>query len=223
MSKQVLEQYKRVASLLTSGDHSSTCEAIREGERIIDSMEVKLHSDIMHALVLYSPRATEGRLVISYYDITTNLERIGDLLFNAYKHITKSDREGQVFQTMLPYFQSQFARVEQSLQTSLFAFSCAETKTAREVISSDDIIDSKRDEIERVLPRLVAEYGRDESEALTGMRLYLLSYSLERIGDHACNIAEAIIFTYIGDYVKHAEPSKFDGAETDNQQDEEIE
>lgn len=203
MSKLVLEQYRRVQNLLSPLRPQPTLAEIEEEERIIDGMEVKLHNDVVQALVLYTPRATESRLVMSYYDITSNLERVGDLLLNAAQHLMRSHKAGQIYSEMAQKFERFFDKVLSNLEISLFAFRCGDAQSGHAVIAADDEVDTLYDEAELELPRLAAAYGADAREASTAMHFYMLAYILERIGDHATNIAEAIIYTYQGDYVKH--------------------
>lgn len=203
MSKLVLEQYRRVQNILSPLRQQPTLAEIEEEERIIDGMEVKLHNDVVQALVLYTPRATESRLVMSYYDITSNLERVGDLLLNAAQHLMDSHKAGQVYAEMSQKFERFFEKVLSSLEISLFAFRCGDAQSGHAVIAADDTVDALYNEVAQEIPRLVAMYGADAREASTAMHFYMLAYILERIGDHATNIAEAIIYTYQGDYIKH--------------------
>ncbi len=203
MSKLVLEQYRRVQHILDPLEPQPTLAEIEEAERIIDGMEVKLHNDVVQALVLYTPRATESRLVMSYYDITSNLERVGDLLLNACQHLMKSYAAGSVYAELLQPCQILFGEVLSGLETSLFAFRCGDAPAGRGVIAADDRVDALYDEIEVQVPQLVVKYGTDAREAETALHFYMLAYILERIGDHATNIAEAIIYTFQGNYVKH--------------------
>lgn len=215
MSKLVLEQYRRVQNLLSPSKPQPTLAEVEDGERIIDGMEVKLHSDVVQALVLYTPRATESRLVMSYYDITSNLERIGDLLLNACQHIMTSYSAGKIYAEFVLVFQNMFDRVLSNLEMSLFAFRCGDAQSGRSVIAADDEVDSYYELIASTIPQFVVKYGTDEREVRTAIHFYMLAYTLERIGDHATNIAEAIIYTYQGDYVKHAhEMHESDGQQT---------
>lgn len=204
MCREVLEQMNRVYGMLRVEDLTEVVRLVQHQERIIDGMEVKLHNDVMRAIVLYTPRATDSRLIISYYDMAGNLERIGDLLLNLSDYILQIDREGAVYSRMVDLVDKQFHQVKRMLETSIFAFSCGDVPTAREVLTVDDAIDRMHDEISSLIPEILMEEESTLSEVQTALRLYGLSYCLERIGDHASNIAEATIYTYEGVLAKHS-------------------
>lgn len=204
MCREVLEQYGRVEHQLEQPADATVAQLVDHSERMIDSMEVKLHQDIMHAIVLYMPKAMESRMVVSYYDMTSDMERVGDLLQNSHYALQNVYREGAVFAELKEELQRQFAQVRKNLQTAIFAFTCGEPDTARTLLAEDDAIDTLHREICDVLPTLIAEHGARQDEATTALSLFSLSHSLERIGDHSSNLAEATIYTYVGQFVRHA-------------------
>lgn len=203
MSREVLEQYGRVEHQLTTPADAKLSQLVDHSERMIDSMEVKLHQDIMHAIVLYMPKAVESRMVVSYYDMTSDMERVGDLLENSHRALQNVYREGAVFTELKDDFERQFAQVRKNLQTAIFAFTCGEPDTARALLDDDQPIDHLHREICQVLPSLIAEHGARQDEATTALSLFSLSHALERIGDHSSNLAEATIYTYVGQFVRH--------------------
>ena len=72
---------------------------INNNERIIDSIEVKIRNEVINMIVLYSPRATNLRMIISYYDMTAYLERIGDLILNVSHFMKKIAVDDCLFTT----------------------------------------------------------------------------------------------------------------------------
>ena len=82
LSKIVIQQINQTARLLDDNSDPELYTEIDNTERIIDSLDVKLRNEVINVIVLYSPRATDLRKIMSYYDMTAYLERIGDLLMN---------------------------------------------------------------------------------------------------------------------------------------------
>lgn len=203
MCQEVLEQYTRVMAFLSATDATERLQAVQHHERIIDGMEVKLHNDIMRAIVLYNPRATDSRLIISYYDMAGNLERVGDQLLNVADYLVNTDTASRVFLALREPLGTQFEQVHSMLSTSIFAFNCGEVSTAREVLQEDNAIDGLHTKMVQLLPEALLEATPTLAEVQATLNLHGLSYCLERIGDHAANIAEATIYTYEGVFAKH--------------------
>ena len=97
LAKVVLRQQNHIASLLDNNKDEALYAEINNDERIIDSLEVKIRNEVINTIVLYNPRATNLRMIISYYDMTAYLERIGDLLLNISNFMQHVDIQGKIF------------------------------------------------------------------------------------------------------------------------------
>ena len=86
LAKIVIRQLNLTKQLMDDNHKEEIYTEINNNERIIDSIEVKIRNEVINMIVLYSPRATNLRMIISYYDMTAYLERIGDLILNVKPH-----------------------------------------------------------------------------------------------------------------------------------------
>lgn len=203
MCQEILEQFQRVQGLIQSPVNEEVVSLIGHHERVIDSMEVKLHNDIMRSIVLYTPRASESRQIISYYDMAGNLERIGDLLVNIMGYLQQVSHEGEVYISLRENIEVLYELVHDMVRTAIFAFSCGDVAAARDLISNDDRVDDLYRDLTHLLPQRLLNCSGVLSEVDSALQIFGLGYCLERIGDHASNIAEATIYTYEGTFLKH--------------------
>lgn len=203
MCQEVLEQVNRVGLHINTPIDDGAISLIQHHERVIDGMEVKLHNDVMRSIVLYTPKATDSRQIISYFDMAGNLERVGDLLLNIIGYLQQINYTGGVYEKMHQSIGILFNLVKSMLQTAIFAFTCGDVDTARELISNDDRIDDLYKEICDSIPQVLMTCNGELEEVNSALQIFALSYCLERIGDHASNIAESTIYTYEGTLLKH--------------------
>lgn len=209
MCQEVLEQMNRVMVLVSVPVDAVSAQLIAHYERVIDGMENKLHNDVMRSIVLYTPKATDSRQIISYFDMAGNLERVGDLLVNVVKYFHQIDYDGDVYASLRPSVEQLFEQVKSNLQTAIFAFSCGDVATARDVIVRDDLVDALYKKVCDQVPQTLMTCSGELSEVNTALQVFGLAYCLERIGDHGSNIAESTIYTYEGTLLKH----KYQGEE----------
>ena len=93
LAKIVIRQLNLTKQLMDDNHKEEIYTEINNNERIIDSIEVKIRNEVINMIVLYSPRATNLRMIISYYDMTAYLERIGDLILNVSHFMKKIGKE----------------------------------------------------------------------------------------------------------------------------------
>jgi len=166
----------------------------------IDRLDVELDEEILRALALRSPVAQDLRLVIAVKSMATDLERVGDLARNIAR---SGERLAERPVTDLP---ARLAKLEREatnlLRASLDAFRDNDANAARIVIAGDDVVDAMQDQLVR---EMVAHIGQHPTMASQAVDVILIAESLERIGDHATNIAEDVILVAEARNVKHAE------------------
>lgn len=200
LTKVVLNQLSLCHTLLSAKKDDKEIVA---NEGIIDSIEVKLRSEVINAIVLHTPRAIELRKIIAYYDMTANLERVGDHLLNITTQLNGMNHEGPVMKKCVGLLEKLYKIVEVMTQNAIFAFACEDNLLAKKTILEDD----KADLINKQIMDTVAEMGTEGSltkEDINDILLMgALAYNLERIGDSATNIAESAIYLTEGRYVLH--------------------
>jgi len=166
----------------------------------IDRLDVTIDEGVLRALALQAPVAEDLREVMAIKMIATDLERVGDLARN----IAKSARRLSSHATpmALPATLTTLSRAAQgALRRSLDAFSRTDPDLARAVLDEDDAIDAQQEEVVKSMLRELESHPEKASEEVD---IILLAKHLERVADHATNIAEDVILVAEARNVKHA-------------------
>jgi phosphate transport system protein len=175
-------------------------QQVPEDDLEIDRLDVDLDQTVLRALALQAPVAEDLRRVVAVKMIGTDLERVGDLARNIAKSALRL-AEGQP--TMIPPVLTPLATQAQGLlRSALDAYSEGDAEAARAVLDGDDPIDSAQDEVIRAA---LAEIGSHPELASVCVDVIMIAKNLERVGDHATNIAEDVILMTEARNVKHAQ------------------
>ena len=190
-------------------------ELSRLGE--IDPLEARInqdHKDIdnlcLGVLARLAPVAINLRLVLAIIKINTDLERMGDQAVNVSKNIRHYLGHGPL--DLAREFPQMAGLVRAMVREALDSFVNDDVPLANKVLESDDAVDAfKRRLIEQLTEKMRTEPNRVES----ALNLILIARNLERIADHATNIAEEVIFIMTGNDVRHggAKRAKSEGRE----------
>jgi len=168
------------------------------GDEPINQLHIEVDNRCFRLLALHQPMATDLRAIVAAVKINTDLERVGDLAVNIVeaakryvahppvKQLIDIPRMGEIAQAML--------------RDALDAFVKRDTELAHLVLSEDDRLDKLKTEVFR---ELLAHMLRDQGTVEPALDLILISRHLERIGDHATNIAEDVIFMVSALDVRH--------------------
>ena len=161
-------------------------------------MDVEIDELCIRLLALHQPAARDLRLNTTGLKITTDLERIGDMAVNIGERVLELNEEPQ----LKPFIDiPQMADIAQRmLRQSLDAFVREDTELALKVCAEDDSIDSLNNQLFRELLSFMAE---NPSTVTRAARLLFVSKYLERIADHATNIAEMVVFMVKGTSIRH--------------------
>ena len=173
-------------------------QAVIDGDVEIDKREVAIEEECLKLLALHQPVASDLRFVIATLKVNNDLERIGDLAVNI------ADRARLLAAAPLPGIRLPIDRMGTlsigMLRKVFQAFMDHDARLAVEVVASDDEVDNmNRDMIATVVGCMRA--GDPSPEAL--LLLLGVSRELERVGDHASNIAEDLIYMFQGEIVRH--------------------
>ena len=165
----------------------------------IDRLEVAIDEAVLKALALQAPVAEDLREVLAIKMIATDLERVGDLARNIAKIARRLSAQPEM---PLPATATTLARAAQgALRRALDAFSRTDPNLARSVLDEDDVIDRVQDEVVQTMLRALE---RQPGAASQEVDLIMVAKHLERVGDHATNIAEDVILVAEARNVKHA-------------------
>lgn len=169
-----------------------------EDERKVNQMELDIDARVTRLLALNQPVARDLRLLIMALKINTDLERMGDLAANiAERAIALISIPAIEFLVDTPRLAS---LVEDMLHRSLDAFVKRDADLAAKVLPADDEVDAQRDGI---YSELVSVMRVDSAVVEAAINLMFVARNLERIADHATNIAEDVIFLVRGVDVRH--------------------
>lgn len=180
--------------------NAEAAERVIQFDRQIDLMEIEVEEDCLKMLALHQPVAVDLRFIVAVLKINNDLERIADLAANiADRAILLSKSEFTIFDAKLTSMRDKAVLMLRQCLDALFKM---DTTIARSVCESDEEVDKiNREMVE------VAKSGIVNNVAMVPEYLLLLSISknLERIADHATNIAEDVIYLIEGDIVRHHE------------------
>jgi phosphate transport system protein len=180
---------------------SVVIERVLRGDEPLNQFHIEIDSICFRLLALHQPMAGDLRTIVSAVKINTDLERVGDLAVNiaeaAKRYVTHPPvkklidipQMGDLAQTML--------------RDSLDAFVKRDTQLAHQVLNQDDQLDMLKTMVFRELLNYMIE---DPATVEPSLDLILISRHLERIGDHATNIAEDVIFMVSALDVRHHPP-----------------
>jgi phosphate transport system protein len=178
--------------------NSSEAEAVFKRESEINQLEIHIDDIATSLLALEQPVANDLRFITAAAKINSNLERIGDLAVNIAERSESLIRHPQFpVRADIP----RLADLATSMvQQSLDAFVKKDTDVARGVLLSDDAVDDLRDSIYN---ELIGYMKKNPQAVQPCVDLMFAARSLERIADHATNIAEGVIFMIDGVDVRH--------------------
>ncbi|MBC5622213.1 phosphate signaling complex PhoU family protein [Butyricimonas hominis] len=203
LSTVVIQQMDIVFTLTESNKDAELHDKIEHNEVIIDGLEVKIRDEVINSIVLYCPRASDCRKIMSYHDMTAYLERIGDLLLNIADFLREVELQGELYTLFREIIREQLEIVKKMTQNAIFAFTCEDENLAKEIIRTDDIVDKNHKEIVHGIPLHFVGRTVKDQDLLDALSLSNMSYNIERIGDNATNIAEAAIYLMEGKNAKH--------------------
>jgi phosphate transport system protein len=191
---------KRVADAVKSIDQrdSQLAQVIKDTDQVIDQTEVEVEEECLKILALYQPVAMDLRFIVAVLKINSDLERIGDeavniagrsLNINAYPKIEINFD-----------LKTLAANVMVMLKRSLDALVNMDAAQAHAVIDADDEID---DTVQRLFQQVKSEIRRQPEKIDYNIEYMRINRHLERIADHATNIAEDIVYMIEGKIVRH--------------------
>lgn len=164
----------------------------------IDNMEIEVEEDCLKILALYQPVAVDLRFIVSVLKMNSDLERIGDLAVNIGERAVSLSKLQSVDVSFDFHKMFNFAR--HMLRDSLDSLIRLDPKLAYSVRKSDDELDAMNRSIYAEVKKNVL---KDPSTVNTLIHYLLISRALERIGDHAVNIAEDVIYMVEAKIVRH--------------------
>jgi len=191
------ERVRMAIQALVKRDRELIREVV-EGDQDINALHVEIDDRCFKLLALHQPMAVDLRVIVAGLKINSDLERVGDLAVNIAEATNRYVAHPPVKPLVdIPRMAS---LAQQMLREALDAFVAQQPDAAQQVMAQDDVLDSLKNQIFREL--LTYMLG-DPKTIEPGLDLILISRHLERIGDHATNIAEDVIFIVEARDVRH--------------------
>ena len=171
---------------------------VLSGDEPINQLHIEVDNRCFRLLALHQPMATDLRAVVAAVKINTDLERVGDLAVNIAEASKRYIGHAPVKQLIDIPLMGDIAQA--MLRDALDSFVKRDTDLAHRVLNEDDRLDSLKTQVFR---DLLTHMLRDQATVEPSLDLILVSRHLERIGDHATNIAEDVIFMVSALDVRH--------------------
>src|SRR6266478_5850026 len=191
MGGLVEDQIRRVMRALVERDDALAQEVI-ERDQQVNAYDVEVDETCVSLLALHQPAAGDLRFITTAMKIVTDLERMGDQAVNIAQRVPQ----------LKPYIDlpRMAEKAQRMVKESLDAFVARDTELARRVCAEDAEVDALKEQIFRELLTFMMEDARTIPRAI---RLILISRFLERLADHATNIAEMVIYLVDAKMVRH--------------------
>ena len=194
-------QLQNALHALTARDSSLAAQVI-EGDHRVNALDVEIDEECIQLLALHQPAARDLRLITTAMKIASELERISDLAESISTRTLELNEEPQ----LKPYIDiprmGNWAVV--MVKESLDSFVRANAHLARKVLKDDDFVDDLMGQLFRELLSYMIEEPCTISRAL---RLLFVAKSIERVADHATNIAELVVYLVEGKIIRHTVPT----------------
>ena len=181
-------------------------DRVLAGDTPINQLHIEIDNRSFMLLALYQPMAVDLRAIVSAVKINTDLERVGDLAINIAEAVTRYLRHAPVKELIdIP----RMATIAQAmLRDALDAYVRRDLAMAQGVLDQDDELDGLKTQVFR---ELLTYMLQDPATIEPALDLILISRHLERIGDHATNVAEDVIFMVSARDVRHHAGDRAEG------------
>jgi phosphate transport system protein len=209
VSAQVLEMGGMVEAQVSQAIYAlvnlsaKTAHQVMQQEARVNRMEVEIDGDLSAIIARRQPTARDLRLLIAVSKSIANLERVGDEATRIARVVLRLADNGVSSRLRLPLgdlqFEAELATAQ--LRKALDAFARLDTTQALEVLKQDDQIDQ---EFDGLLRKLITYMMEDPRTISASLDLVFVAKAIERVGDHAKNLAEAIIYVVKGTDVRHS-------------------
>lgn len=197
MGALVEDQIRCVMRALVERDGELAQDVI-DRDRQVNAYDVEIDEKCVELLALHQPTAGDLRFITTAMKIVTDLERIGDQAVNIAQRAIELNEEPQ----LKPYIDlpRMAEKAQRMVKEALDAFVARDTELARQVCAKDAEVDGIK---EQVFRELLTYMMSDPKTIPRAIRLMLISRFLERVADHATNIAEMVIYLVDSKMVRH--------------------
>ena len=193
MGNECAEMIKQAISCVITND-SKAAKQVVSRDKLINAINAEITVLSQNVIALRSPMANDLRLILTIFQNALNLERTGDLAKNIAKIIVKNDLV--IDASARDKLEKLSDAVLQNLTDVITAFNSLDKAKAQNIFDADKLVDDLHDDFSSSLMQRIKN---DDAHSETVMHLLFISRHLERIGDHAKNVAEATIYAVSGE------------------------
>jgi len=199
MGAMIEEAIKDSVRSLVERDNDLARNVIAKDHQV-NALDVEIDEESIRLVALRQPKASDLRFITTAMKITTDMERMGDLAVNIAERSIELNEEA----LLKPYIDiPRMAEIAKGMtRDALDAFVRRDKKLAMDVIMRDDEVDDLKQEVLRELAFFMAQ---DPSTVSRAMKISFVAQYLERIADHATNLAEMVIYLVEGKIIRHME------------------
>lgn len=180
-------------------------DAVIERDHRVNGFEVELDEDCAHIIARRQPAAGDLRMILASAKTVTDLERIGDEASKIARMSKQVHERGVNNAPRIADVGYSANRAVSMLRRALDAYARLDAKLAQEIIHEDDAVDN---EFRAILRQLITFMMEDPRTISSSLDIVWIAKAIERIGDHAKNIAEYVIYIVEGTDVRHTMPSR---------------
>jgi phosphate transport system protein len=210
LANLVLAQLDEVEKLIISGKlepDEVQLDQLKKNEKKINKLEVKLSEDIINSIALYQPVASEIRKLIACYRIVISLERIGDLAISVVKFMKHIENK-EVYESLSGFIPKMMHLSTDMARNSMLSFINQDMELAKLTIQSEPIVDEFNQKMLKKVIERADMLADDKYILLSFITIKEMVAGIERIADHAANIAEASYYSYEGKDIRHKRNQK---------------
>ncbi len=179
-------------------ENESLAVLVLERDHKVDKYDVKVEKICQKLFALNQPVAMDLRLIMSALKINANLERIGDLAGNIARNAIEIKKKPEFFNRIR--FSESASITREMIKNSIDSFIERDAELGRKVMMTDDKLDDLVNESRKILIQIMKENTDYIDDA---MKFHIIFQTMERLGDHAVNIAEEVYFIVKAESIKH--------------------
>lgn len=173
---------------------------VMDNDHRVNNLEVQIDEDCSHIIARRQPAAGDLRMIMSIVKTITDLERIGDEATKIARTAHKIYEEDRMFKPRFNEIKTMVALVREMLRTSLDAFARLDVSKTVEVARQDEQVD---EQFRAAMRQLITFMLEDPRTISMSLEVVFVAKAVERIGDHAKNIAEYVVYMVKGKDVRH--------------------
>jgi phosphate transport system protein len=205
MANLILHQLDLIEGIMSQGETEvpeDVAKEIRSNEKKINKLDVKIGEKIINTIVLQKPVASDLRQMMAIYQMVSDLERIGDLVTNIAGSIPKIKDEA-VFERLSDVISNMLISSVNMVRKSILSFINNDKEYAIWTIKNDSVIDELNHKLIKKTVKKSKMPKETQDMLLSFININSIISNIERIADHATNLAEASIYSLEGTDIRH--------------------